>query len=305
MTTTNATFYVLIAMLVFAVIPLALADTNTTSDASVVVPATGTDSTPVVDTTTDNVTDNASAPIIIANTQDNGVTDNTATAQSTQIDTNQTSVPTTQTVNTAQHPRTVQVEQSNGDDNSADNSDATSIAEPMGPTISFQTAQSDVTVDNDAIIAGYVSNPALNDQDMHVIVSAHVPTNILIHSSDNILMGGAGLVEGTYTLSPNQNAVIDVHAIGSKVGPYVTTFNVMYWFGKDKKHFKTINLDDSFVVKEPSTNFHMDQHSANNNNTQKQQTDNGGSIGGITFTQLEMILAGGFVLIGIVIALRR
>ena len=59
------------------------------------------------------------------------------------------------------------------------------------------------------------------------------------------------------------------------MGPYVTTFNVMYWFGKDKKHFKTINLDDSFVVKEPSTNFHMYQHSANNNNTQKQQTDNG------------------------------
>jgi hypothetical protein len=232
--------YMLIAMLVLAFVPFALADddnTSTNDNATVVDTANCTDDT-AQDTTTEATTTTAVAPTVVVNNN--------------------------QTINTAQHPKSVTVD---NNDNSVSEDDATSVAEPIGPTISFQTAQSKVTVNNDAIVAGYVSNPALNDKKMHVVVAAHVPTNILIHSSDNILMGGAGEVEGTYTLEPGQNAVIEVHAVGSEIGTYVTTFRVSYWFGNDKKNFKTLSFDDSFVVQEPSTEVHMNQHASQTNTT--------------------------------------
>lgn len=66
------------------------------------------------------------------------------------------------------------------------------------------------------------------------------------------MSGGAGTVNGHYTIPPGSVRTITLFITGNKVGTFSVHFGGNYWPGTNKNKWNPINLDSSFEVKEPS-----------------------------------------------------
>jgi hypothetical protein len=116
----------------------------------------------------------------------------------------------------------------------------------VGPTVRLRPLNSEINKSADGIIEVFMNNPNLNDVTLEVDMSVDVPSDIYIYAEDGGMSGGAGTVNGHFTVPPGSSRTITLHIKGEKVGTFPVHFSGMYWPGDNKDKWNPINLDSSF-----------------------------------------------------------
>lgn len=163
----------------------------------------------------------------------------------------------------------------------------------VGPTVRLRPLNSEINKAADGIVEVFLNNPSLNDCTLEVDMAVDVPSDIYIYAEDGGMTGGAGTVTGHFTVPSGASRTIALHIKGGKVGTFPVHFSGMYWPGSNKDKWNPISLDNSFEVKEPSSNITKDS-----SNNQK-------DIGTLHEIPYSYILAALIVIIGIVLIIRR
>jgi hypothetical protein len=126
----------------------------------------------------------------------------------------------------------------------------------VGPTVSLRPLDSEINTSQDGIVELFLNNPSLNDCTLETDMRISVPSNIYIYAEDGGMTGGAGTVTGHFTVPPGSSRTITLHIKGEKTGNFNVHFGGMYWPGNSKDNWNPIGLDNSFEVKEASTDIH-------------------------------------------------
>ena len=115
------------------------------------------------------------------------------------------------------------------------------------PTVQLRPLNFKIENDKDGIVEFFMNNPSLNDKSLEVDLAVRVPSGIYIYGGDG-MSGGAGTVEGHFSVPPGSSRIITLKIKGSKNGDYPVHFSGMYWPDGDKEKWTQINLNTSFEI---------------------------------------------------------
>ncbi|VVB90385.1 PEGA domain protein [uncultured archaeon] len=161
--------------------------------------------------------------------------------------------------------QTVEVVDWKGSDISASLVSSTPIATPspigdkfrVGPSVTLRPVTDVIDNNQDAIVELFMNDPSLNDVALNVDIRVSLPTGIHVYGEGFGQGAGAGVVGGTYRVSPGTSRTIILVIKADKsasIGLLTLQFTGVYWPGNNKDNFQPISLRYPVTVKEPSNN---------------------------------------------------
>ncbi len=118
----------------------------------------------------------------------------------------------------------------------------------FGPTVTFQSLNSEINKTQNGTVELFLKNPSLNNVILEVDMNVSIPSDVQIYSEDSSMSVGIGTVNEHFSLLPGSSKTITLHIIGERTGTFSVHSKVNYWPGKNKNDFNTISQDSSFDV---------------------------------------------------------
>lgn len=122
-----------------------------------------------------------------------------------------------------------------------------------GPTVNLRPVKDEISKSEDGLIELYMDNPSLNDIVMYADVRISVPSGINVYGQGFGDAGSAGVLHGTFDISPGKSRTIQMTVKAEKTGEFLIKFSGTYWPGNNKDAFQPISLTHSFKVHDIST----------------------------------------------------
>lgn len=124
----------------------------------------------------------------------------------------------------------------------------------VGPVVKFRPVNDVVDKSQDGIVELFMSNPSLNDVNLHVDAYVDVPSGMHVYGEGFAQASAAGTTYGTFEVPPGTARTIHVNIKSEKVGKFTLHFSGMYYPGTNKDLFQPLSLTYPITVNEPSPN---------------------------------------------------
>jgi hypothetical protein len=127
----------------------------------------------------------------------------------------------------------------------------------IGPSVTLRPVTDVIETNQDGIVELFMNNPSLNEVTLNVDARVSVPSGIHVYGESFGQAAGAGVVAGTFSVSPgtSRTIILVIKADDSaRIGSHSIMFTGLYWPGDNKDSFQPLSLTYSVTVKEPSKN---------------------------------------------------
>jgi len=118
----------------------------------------------------------------------------------------------------------------------------------IGPTVTFQSFNSEINTIQNGTVELFLKNPSLNNVTLEVDMNVSVPSDVHIYSEDGSMSGEVGTVNGHFSVLPGSSKTVTLHIIGERTGTFSVHSNINYWPDKNKNYLSTMSQDSSFEV---------------------------------------------------------
>ena len=118
----------------------------------------------------------------------------------------------------------------------------------FGPTVIFQSLNSEINKTQNGTVELFLKNPSLNNVTLEADMNVSAPSNIRIYSEEGDISSAISTVNEHFSVLPGSSKTVTLHIIGEKTGTFSVHSNINYWPGKNKNDLNTISQDSSFDV---------------------------------------------------------
>ncbi len=134
----------------------------------------------------------------------------------------------------------------------------------FGPTVTFQSLNSEINQTRNGTIELFLKNPSLNNVTLEADMNVSAPSNFRIYSEDGSISGATGTVNKHFSVLPGSSKTVTLHIIRERPGTFSVHSNVNYWPGKNKNDISTISQDSSFdIIRATNSTQSTPEHSHN------------------------------------------
>jgi hypothetical protein len=117
-----------------------------------------------------------------------------------------------------------------------------------GPTVTFQSLNSEINKTQNETVELFLKNPSLNNVTLEADMNVSVPSDTHVYSEDGSIASVSGTVNEHFSVLPGSSKTVTLHIIGERTGTFSVHSNVNYWPDRNKNDLGTISQNDSFNV---------------------------------------------------------
>lgn len=118
----------------------------------------------------------------------------------------------------------------------------------FGPTVIFQSLNSEINKTQNGTVELFLKNPSLNNVTLEADMNVSAPSNIRIYSEEGDISSAISTVNEHFSVLPGSSKTVTLHIIGERTGTFSVHSNINYWPDKNKNYLSTMSQDSSFEV---------------------------------------------------------